>query len=130
MCPGSAATGSLGKCCLTHPKVPKKRRFSLNVIPAAEEAGADVDDDGVAPLSMSKDMLRIQIRAEATALKIDGSAVAALVLNDRYLNLLKGSAGGDAEESANYRVKMEAKIEGLEADLVEVKEKLNQLLAR
>ena len=117
---------------------PKKRRFSLSgAVPAKAKAGADVDEDGVAPLKMSEEELATAIAKAARTLKLDSRAVKALVLNERYLDLVTKGPSNDAEESANFRVALQAKVDGLEEDnkrlqenLAQVSQKLDLVLAK
>ena len=98
-------------------KVPRKRKWSFNVVPQDRIAHK------VEAITMSKDALSSAIAKAAAELKVDGTAVTTILLAERYSKLLSKGAGDDAEDNANFRVALQAKVDNLE-------QKLDQLLAR
>ena len=121
-------------------KVPRKRRWSFSGTPQARPATEDHpdrDSDGVNALWLSPEALSIALVDAATRFKYNGTAVKDILLSERYLKLVAGEGGNEAEESANFRVALQAKVDGLEEDnkrleqnLKDVHRKLDMLLSK
>ena len=81
--------------------------------------------------------LSIALVDAATRFKYNGTAVKDILLSERYLKLVAGEGGNEAEESANFRVALQAKVDGLEEDnrrleqnLKDVHRKLDMVLSK